>query len=49
MKNFQDIKKQCELKMKIRGNTECESMRKLISGLGGCLCTKENCPKVKRK
>ena len=39
--------KGCE-KMKINGNWECEHRRKIISGLGGCLCNKENCYKVRR-
>ncbi len=44
---FRQIKKKCKLKMNIIGNIECGPMRELISGLGGCLCKKENCKKVK--
>jgi len=31
--------------MKVNGLMECKRRRKLISGLHGCLCNKENCPK----
>jgi hypothetical protein len=42
------IKTKCKEKMKISGNWECRIMRKIISGLGGCLCNKENCPKGRK-
>ena len=45
MKKYRDIKKGCKDKMFIDGNHECGIQRKVISGLQGCLCRKENCPK----
>lgn len=36
----------CSDKIRITGNWECKSRRRLISGLGGCLCNKENCYKL---
>ena len=49
MKTFLQIKNKCSLKMNINGNMECSQMRKIISGMGGCLCRKENCPKLNTK
>ena len=46
---FENIKKDCEFKMRICGNVECGKRRLLISGLGGCLCKEENCFKVIEK
>jgi hypothetical protein len=43
MNNFKQIKKNCKLKMKINRNTECVRRRKIIAGLDGCLCNKDNC------
>jgi len=39
----------CKEKIKIEGNWECLKRRKIIAGLGGCLCNKENCYKLKRR
>ena len=44
---FKQIKKECKLKININGNIECSDRRKIISGLDGCLCKKENCYKRK--
>ncbi len=43
---FQALKKKCDQKMDIEGNEECRNRRKIISGLGGCLCRKRNCFKM---
>ncbi len=48
MENFKEIKKYCELKMRIDSNIECEHRRKYIAGLDGCICNKENCIKIKQ-
>ncbi len=42
-------KVECSEKMNINGNIECAHNRRIISGLHGCLCNKENCHKVKSK
>jgi hypothetical protein len=39
----------CDEKFKVNGNVECLHQRKIISGLGGCLCKKENCYKLRLK
>ena len=43
----------CKEKMKVGNNsgmgTECAINRKRYSGLGQCLCNKENCPKLSRR
>jgi hypothetical protein len=39
----------CDQKMKVGSNWECKKMRLIISGLGGCLCNKENCPKLRKR
>ena len=49
MNNFKQIKKNCKLKIKINGNTECTRRRKIIAGLDGCLCNKDNCKSITGK
>jgi phosphomevalonate kinase len=44
---FRIAKKDCPLKMGIDDNIECARQRKLISGLGGCLCCRDNCYKIR--
>ena len=43
---FLSIKKDCNQKIRIGGNTECTHRRKLIGGLDGCLCRPDNCFKL---
>ena len=43
------IKSRCKEKINIAGNWECLHLRKIISGLHGCLCNKENCYKLRNK
>jgi len=45
-KYFKDIKSKCEERMTVTGNTECKIQRRLISGLGACLCRAENCSRL---
>ena len=40
---FKNVRKQCDQIMDINGNKECRHRRKIISGLDGCLCRKDNC------
>ena len=39
----------CADKYKVGGNVECLINRGRYSGLGQCLCSKENCPKLMKK
>lgn len=39
----------CTEKININGIIECKHRRKIISGLGGCICKKENCYKRNRQ
>ena len=39
----------CNEKIKVNGIWECSHRRKIIAGLGGCICNKENCYKLKQK
>jgi hypothetical protein len=43
---FANIEEGCKEKMQVVENMECIHRRRLISGLGGCLCRADNCYKM---
>lgn len=42
-------KVKCSEKIKVNGNWECRHRRRIISGLGGCLCNIQNCYKLNKE
>jgi hypothetical protein len=45
---YETRKDKCKEKTDVCGNWECLINRRRYSGLGQCLCKKENCPKENR-
>ena len=40
---FKKAAENCDQRIKIAGNIECLLRRRVIAGLEGCLCRKDNC------